>query len=108
MAQIGETHRWLTDPAKEILNRAGEKLRNAAHAKERAMKEQVEAQATIDFAQRAIARADVYHPKVGSEYQCPLCWIEDGRNVSLRAVPSDTGDDLFECRECSGHYVKPE
>jgi len=34
-------------------------------------------------------------------YICPSCFIREGEIVELRPVPSDNGNDVFECPHCS-------
>ena len=35
--------------------------------------------------------------KIGANYQCPICWIEHGRNIALYPVPSGGRNDILRC-----------
>lgn len=59
-----------------------------------------ETQAKRDAARFATQRLANYRVSLGTDYQCPACWIEHERTVPLRSIPSRTHDDIFRCRNC--------
>jgi hypothetical protein len=58
-------------------------------------------------AEAAPERLRTFQPSVGPNFQCPRCWIQNGRHSVLRGVPSSTSDDLMQCRECPAEFVIP-
>ena len=52
--------------------------------------------AKLKLAKAAVDRRDDFQPIIGSHYQCPYCWINDGTRASLTPIP----DDMFRCEEC--------
>jgi hypothetical protein len=46
-------------------------------------------------------RLDIYQTKIGVEYLCPRCWIEDADQSRLQLVPSRGREDSFRCEACS-------
>ena len=76
---------------------------NAGAEVERCQREVSEAQKRLDdlaaklkLAKAAVDRRDDFQPLIGSNYQCPYCWINDGTRASLTLIP----DDMFRCEEC--------
>jgi hypothetical protein len=41
-----------------------------------------------------------YLPRVGPNFQCPRCWIENEKRSALRSVNTNIDDDLFRCDTC--------
>jgi len=78
-------------------------LANAGAEVERRQREVSEAQKRLDdlaaklkSAKAAVDRRNDFQPIIGSHYQCPYCWINDGTRASLTPIP----DDMFQCEEC--------
>jgi len=57
--------------------------------------------AKLKAAQEAPARLDGFDVQIGSDYQCPHCWMKDGIKSTLRPVGNPDGDaDRFRCNAC--------
>jgi hypothetical protein len=45
---------------------------------------------------------------IDGQYQCPRCWIYDGREAALAQVPSNLpGHETFRCERCDRRLVFP-
>jgi len=53
----------------------------------------------------ALGRVREYRPKIGLDYQCPLCWMKDEVRVALDPVATGTKDDAFGCDRCGSDYL---
>jgi len=73
-----------------------------------ALEEQLaEKNAALQFSHEAHDRLLNFQPKIGSDYQCPRCWIEDDMRAALRAIPADANDkDRLACERC-GNQLTP-
>lgn len=50
-------------------------------------------------------RLSRFQPKVGADYQCPRCWLEQERHAVLQPIGwGTTHEDHFRCGSC-GHRV---
>ncbi len=57
-----------------------------------------------DSARLAAKRLSNFQVTIGTDYQCPRCWIESGTRSPLRPIGGGTRDeDFFRCRR--GHDV---
>jgi len=64
-----------------------------------------EKNAALQSSHEAHDRLLNFHPQVGSDYQCPRCWIEEDLRAILRAVAADANDtDRLACERC-GHQL---
>jgi hypothetical protein len=63
----------------------------------------LEKKARFESANLAFKRTANFKVKIGTDYQCPRCWVESGKAASLRADPGDTRDDILRCQ--FGHEV---
>ena len=63
-----------------------------------AQKLALEKKAQFDFANGAFDRATSFEVTIGTDYQCPTCWIENGIRSKFRPLPSKNRDDVFECQ----------
>ena len=54
----------------------------------------------------AQGRLDSYRPKVAAtEYQCPNCWIVDGKPALLKPIPFERPDeDIMRCPTCGRDF----
>lgn len=41
-----------------------------------------------------------YSPRVGPDFQCPRCWMENEKRSVLRTVVTNIDDDVFRCDVC--------
>jgi hypothetical protein len=86
-------------------------LKNRARALESQLQEikklKLEIEAECQAASLAPKRLLKFQPKIGTEYQCPRCWIEHERRSSLRPVASGGRDDLMRCNTCPAEYAIP-
>jgi len=49
----------------------------------------------------AVERARKFRPKIGDEYFCPWCWVQDGVLSPLRNATGTSDLDFFDCGHCS-------
>ena len=64
--------------------------------------EKLKLEAQRALARSALQRAANYPVTRGADYLCPLCWVDDSRESTLRPVPSSDRNDIFRCNGC--HY----
>ncbi|MCF8469332.1 MAG: hypothetical protein K9G30_00960 [Parvibaculum sp.] len=57
-------------------------------------------QAALNAAQLCHDHFADFQVKVGADYQCPRCWINNESRSTLRPVPSDTDTDILHCPNC--------
>ena len=62
-------------------------------------------EAGLHAAKLARERLASFQARIGRNYQCPRCWVRDGTNHKVRAVPNPNGDDLLRCDRCGGDWV---
>jgi hypothetical protein len=69
--------------------------------------EQRVAEINAEIRQARLARQRLldFRPQVGSEYQCPRCWVQGDSRATLEASPNTTGEEIFACRTCGSEYV---
>jgi len=60
-----------------------------------------EIEAELNLLRGVSERLSAYQAKIGVEYVCPRCWIEDADQSRLRPVPSKGREDSFRCESCS-------
>ena len=48
-----------------------------------------------------------FQPQIGTEYQCPRCWIVDERASALRPISGTDTEDRFRCPVCHTEYPIP-
>ena len=54
----------------------------------------------------AAQRAVGFRPQVGTEFQCPRCWVDYERRARLLPVGGGTkAEDYFRCRTCGFEYA---
>jgi hypothetical protein len=59
----------------------------------------------LDTARKAIQRANDFNNRIGSDFQCPRCWIYHKGTTALTLVPGT--NDIFVCGVCKAEYVIP-
>ena len=60
-----------------------------------------EIEAELKLLRGVSERLDTYQAKIGVEYLCPRCWIEDADQSRLQLIPSKGHEDSFRCESCS-------
>ena len=90
--------------AQEAQSRLAQIEREIAEIDER--KAQLTAQR--DLIRSASERAFDFEPMLGSDFQCPRCWIESETRSFLRPVRSEKPrEDIFRCNRCEFEYSFP-
>jgi hypothetical protein len=59
-----------------------------------------EIEAELNLLRGVSERLDAYQAKIGVEYLCPRCWIEDADQSRLRPILSVGHEDSFRCESC--------
>jgi hypothetical protein len=59
----------------------------------------------LDAARSAILRAHAFRGRIGTNFQCPRCWIHHKATTVLTPI-ADT-NDIFVCSVCKAEYVLP-
>jgi hypothetical protein len=101
MSTAGE----LLQVAKEISENA--QLRLAALDQEEAELDarKAEIQAERENISLAVQRANVFRSQVGTDLQCPRCWVNFERRARLLTVADGAGSENFiRCRTCGFEY----
>jgi hypothetical protein len=58
-------------------------------------------------ARDSLKRLANYPVMLGGDYQCPLCWVGEGKMSPFRPVPSSDRNDIFRCALCQFEQVIP-
>jgi len=58
-------------------------------------------EARRDLASTANQRALNFQPVLGSDYQCPACWIVDKERAALGPISGEPHKDFFRCSRCN-------
>jgi hypothetical protein len=62
--------------------------------------------AEYEIAKRASQRLASFEVKIGSNFQCPHCWINSERRSVLSPAGKGTGrNDFFRCRTCGSEFT---
>jgi hypothetical protein len=48
-----------------------------------------------------------YQPRIGQDFQCPRCWIENEFRVRLSTVPGTDEIDIMHCHNCGADWEIP-
>ena len=67
----------------------------------------IETEAELKTAKQARTRLLDFRPRLGHDYQCPHCWIQNETQSTLRLVASVTSDEILRCHACGSEYVIP-
>jgi hypothetical protein len=57
-----------------------------------------------DAARLAPKRLADFQVKIGADYQCPHCWMENGIHSPLHGIPGSAREDVFRCRTCGNTF----
>ncbi len=57
-------------------------------------------EAELNSAKLAFNRSLSFQARIGSDLQCPKCWIVYERRSVMSAVPGTDSEDLFRCHTC--------
>jgi hypothetical protein len=97
----------MADISQELLARANEVAERLDAKSGQLKQELLEIQIRTKQIEAALHNADVankrllnYRPTLGSDYQCPDCFIKNEVRSSLRAIPGKGTHDLFKCPTC--------
>lgn len=65
-----------------------------------------EAEARVESLKRVSERLKTFQPKIGSDYACPRCWIENEIASPLKPIDSDNKrEDWWRCTTCRNEFV---
>jgi hypothetical protein len=64
-----------------------------------------EKEAERDAARLAPKRLANYPVRLGTDYQCPRCWIEHEKRSPLRPIPSGDKNDILRCGICGEDFI---
>jgi len=98
---------------RSTLSKIAEEIAEAAQNRASALRRQIveleketaHKKAALDMANLTHKRLANYQVLIGTEYQCPYCWIDSGTQSSLR--PTRRGadnEDVFACN-AMGHEI---
>lgn len=104
MTKIGdkllETASEVAEYAQTQISQIDEKLAQIEHQK-------IELEAERTKIRGALQRAADFPVTRGADYLCPLCWVDEAKESTLRPVPSGNRDDIFRCNSCHYETVIP-
>jgi hypothetical protein len=63
-------------------------------------KQKAKIEADRQKARGALKRAADFPVKIGADYICPLCWVDESNPSIMRPVPSSDRHDIFRCNRC--------
>lgn len=66
-----------------------------------------EIKAQLEAARVAQKRLLNYQPSIGTDFQCPRCWVVNEIRADVRPIPSQTSDDIMRCGTCGADIVIP-
>ncbi|HEV8015845.1 MAG TPA: hypothetical protein VGP48_09945 [Stellaceae bacterium] len=97
---------------REIAEQMAEYASARASQHQRELKEaelrKAEIEAKLRSANAALDRLANFQVKIGADYQCPACWIENETKAILRPVGGGTdADDFFRCNKCGAEFNVP-
>jgi hypothetical protein len=67
-----------------------------------------EINAEIQDARLARKRLLDFRAQIGTDFQCPRCWVQSETRSTLEALPGADGEELLICRTCGSEYLIPE
>jgi len=48
-----------------------------------------------------------FRPRVGRDFQCPRCWLQNETRSALVAAPGTNTDNILRCHACGADYLIP-
>lgn len=96
MSLPNELQRLAIEVAKEVQKRMSDAQTELHDMQERMAQIQRELQEAKTTSQRALD----FEFKVGTDYQCPRCWVLGGTRSNITPIPGNAREDLFICRAC--------
>jgi hypothetical protein len=63
--------------------------------------------AELNTARLSLERAADFLPTLGSDFQCPSCWIHNKTRATLRPVAGDSTKDILKCNVCNEQFSIP-
>ena len=61
-------------------------------------------EAELNAANLSQKRLTSFQARIGRNFQCPRCWVRDGTNHTVRAIPSPNEDNLLRCDRCGENW----
>ena len=61
-------------------------------------------EAELNTAKLSHKRLPSFQARIGRNFQCPRCWVRDGTNHAVRAIPSPNEDNLLRCDRCGENW----
>ena len=66
-----------------------------------------EIDAKLDAAHRAVKRSIDFKVRIGSDFQCPGCWVRDKVRSTLTPIPGTKHADIMRCHTCGLDLIIP-
>lgn len=98
--ELRKTAQEIADHANSRISELDRKIADIEQQKKKIEADRVKARDTLK-------RLANYPVLLGSDYQCPLCWVGEGKMSPLRPVPSHDRNDIFQCTLCQFEQVIP-
>ncbi len=71
-------------------------------------KRKSEIESILDSANLAQDRLLNFNPTINGDFQCPFCWIHNGKQTPIVPYSSDSDNiDIFRCRTCGFKVAVP-
>ena len=46
-----------------------------------------------------------FRAQIGSDFQCPRCWVQSEERSTLEALPTTDGEEILICRTCGSEFL---
>jgi hypothetical protein len=86
--------------AREIAEHAQAKISNLDQQLAEIDKQKMQINTEREKASSALKRAANFPVKLGADYLCPACWVDDDVTSTMRPAPSPDRNDIFRCNRC--------
>ncbi len=70
-------------------------------------KRKIAIDAKLNAAKLAQKRLLDFRPRLGADFQCPRCWVQNETRSRLAPIPSGSADDILRCRTCGEDFHIP-
>src|SRR5687768_1343773 len=67
----------------------------------------VQIDAKLHAANRSRQRLLGFQHRIGRDYQCPRCWIQNEARSALSPIPGTDEHDIMRCHACGADFVIP-